>query len=52
MKNIELTTLNEIIRDFLKSGLDISIESFKDWFGLALDDKTYEYVGNKIYKLS
>jgi hypothetical protein len=52
MKNIDINILNEVIRDFLKSGQDISIESFKDWFGITLDDKTYGYVGDRIYNLS
>ena len=51
MKKLDLNILNEIIKDFLKSGQDISIESFRDWFGLSLDDKTYGYIGDKIYDL-
>ena len=50
MKGIELNTLNEIIRDFIKSGLDQSEESFKEWFGLILDEKSYDHVGSQIYK--
>ena len=50
MTTIKFKTLNEIIRDFIKSGLDQSVESFKDWLGLNLDEKTYENVGSQIYK--
>jgi len=52
MIRINKNTLNEIISDFLKSGLDISIESFKEWFGIKLQEETYDYIGNKIYSLS
>jgi hypothetical protein len=50
MVRLEKKTLNEITRDFLKSGVEINIESFKEWFGLRLNKKDYEIVGKKIYK--
>jgi len=52
MKRIETIYLNEIIGDFLKTGLEISTESFKEWIGVQLDEEGYEYVGKMIFKLS
>jgi hypothetical protein len=44
-------TLQEIIKDFLKTDLEINTESFIEWFGLNLNEKDFEMVGNKIYEL-
>ena len=52
MSKLENKTLNEIILDFVRSGLDINMESFKEWFGLKMDDKDFELVGKRIYELS
>ena len=49
MIRITNKALNEIIRDFIKSGLELSIESFKEWVGIPLRDYEYEYVGNRIF---
>ena len=49
MIKIDTQTLNEIIKDFLSAGFEIDLDSFKDWLGLNLDEKSYEYVAAKIY---
>jgi hypothetical protein len=51
MIRITNKALNEIIRDFLRSGLELSIESFKEWAGVQLQEDECEYVGNRIYEL-
>lgn len=47
---INITTLKEIIRDFKKTGFDLSLESFENWFGVNLDKKSRVFVEQSLFQ--
>jgi hypothetical protein len=47
---IKISTLKEIIRDFKKTGFDLSMECFEDWFGFKLDPKSEKFVESSLYQ--